>query len=86
MVLVTRNGRDTGALHAKADAPTVRADLSDTEVEALLSNLTAWPETDALAVSENIHLLVEHPRVEVKAYQNRGLFSEHYLEHRLTDP
>jgi hypothetical protein len=86
LALVIRGGKDSVALHAAAGGPTVRADLSDTEVETLLSNLSAWPESDALTVSENIHRLVEYPRVEERAYQNRGLFSNHYLKHRLTDP
>jgi hypothetical protein len=85
LALVVRDGKEPVVLHAAAGAPTARANLSDVEVETLLSNLSAWPESDALTVSESIHRLVEHPRAEERAYQNRGLFSDHYLEHRLID-
>ena len=86
LLLMVRGGGRLVALHTTAEGEVAQAELGEAEVTRLLPTVRAEGGEDPYEVSERIRELILHPEDERKAYQNKGLFSDDYLKHRLTDP
>ncbi|MEW6636701.1 MAG: hypothetical protein AB1425_07790, partial [Actinomycetota bacterium] len=86
LLLMDRGGGRFVALHTTAEGEGAQAELSKAEVIRLLPNVRAVGAEDPYEVSERVRELILHPEEERQAYQNKGLFSDDYLEYRLTDP
>lgn len=86
LLLLDRGGERFVALHTTAEGEGTQAELGEGEVVQLLPNVRAVGGEDPYAVSERVRDLILHPEEEREAYQNKGLFSDDYLEFRLTDP
>lgn len=85
LLLVNRDEGKFVALLAAVDGEIYQEDLDEDRVVRLLPNVRAVGGEDPYAVSERIQDLILHPEEERMAYQNKGLFSDDYLEYRLTD-
>ena len=86
LLLVNRGEGKFVALLAAVDGEIYQEDLDEDRVVRLLPNVRAVGGEDAYAVSERVKDLILHPEEEREAYQNKGLFSDDYLEYRLTEP
>jgi len=86
LLLVNRGEGEFVALLAAVDGEIHQEDLDEDQVARLLPNVRAVEGEDPYEVSERVKELILHPEEERRAYQNKGLFSDDYLEYRLTDP
>jgi hypothetical protein len=86
LLILDRGGERFVVLHTTAEGEDAQVELSGAEVIRLLPNVRAGEGEDAYEVSERVRDLILHPEEERKPYLNRGLFSEDYLDYRLTDP
>lgn len=86
LLLVNRGEGEFVALLAAVDGEIHQENLDEDQVVRLLPNVRAMGGEDPYAVSERVRELILHPEEERRSYQNKGLFSDDYLEYRLTDP
>src|SRR5215218_2906153 len=84
LALVTRDGQDFLVVYVAIDGEEAHKKLSATEVAGLLKNAGLAGEVDAASASERILELLTFEE-EPKAYNNRGLFSDDYLTHRVPE-
>ncbi len=84
LVLVTTNGQKFLAVYVNVGGEETHKTVSATEVAGLLKNAGLAGEADATSASDRILELLTFEE-EPKAYNNRGLFSDDYLEHRVPE-
>lgn len=83
---MVRGGGRCVTLHTTAQGEGTQTELGAAEVTRLLPCVRVEGGEDPYEVSERVRELVLHPEEKREAYQNKGLFSDDYLKHRLTDP
>jgi hypothetical protein len=86
LLLMDRGEGRFVALHTTAEGEGTQTELDAAEVKRLLPYVRVEGEEDPYEVSEQVRGLILHPEEERETYQNKGLFSDDYLKHRLTDP
>ncbi len=84
LALVTTDGQKFLAVYVAVGGEEAHKTLSATEVTGLLKNAGLAGEADAASASDRILELLTFEG-ESKAYNNRGLFSDDYLEHRVPE-
>jgi hypothetical protein len=86
LLLLDRGAERFVVLHTTAEGEAAQVELARAKVLRLLPNVKAGEGEDPYDVSERVRDLILHPVEERKPYLNRGLFSDDYLDYRLTDP
>src|SRR5215211_4410462 len=84
LALVTADWQEFLAVYVSLGDEEAHKTLSVTEVAGLLKNAGQAAEADAASASDRILELLTFEE-EPKAYNNRGLFSDDYLEHRVLE-
>lgn len=82
LALVTKGGGEFLAVHVTAEGEEAHKTLSDAEAAGLLKTAGLEGDADGVLASECILELLRLEE-EPKAYDNRGLFSDDYLKHRV---
>ncbi|MDQ3637148.1 MAG: hypothetical protein M3426_04025, partial [Actinomycetota bacterium] len=84
LALITKDGQQFLTIHVTAAGEEAHRTVSDTEAAGLLTSIGLSGDADGALASERILDLLRLEE-KPKAYNNRGLFSDDYLEHRIPE-